>query len=136
MAKIVKFGNFEENPEEDKEKIIDKTVSQSQNDEEMQIKKAVEEHILTNFAVKNVLEMDIVYKINKSDIGVIGTVAYEHKRREGSFIADFIAKGYKSKNQYIIDALAFEAGEPDLYRNIFNILKAKKALPEIDEREV
>ncbi len=126
MAKIVKFGNFEENPEENKEKAID------ENDEEMQIKKAVEEHILTNFAVKNVLGMDIVYKINKSDVGVIGRVVYEHKRREGSFIADFIAKGYKNKNQYIIDTLAFEAGEPELYRNIFNILKAKKALPEID----
>jgi len=126
MAKIVKFGNFEEKPEENKEKAID------ENDEEMQIKKAVEEHILTNFAVKNVLGMDIVYKINKSDIGVIGTVVYEHKRREGSFVADFIAKGYKSKNQYIIDTLAFEAGEPELYRNILNMLKAKKALPEID----
>ncbi|MBX0311878.1 MAG: hypothetical protein JHC31_08890, partial [Sulfurihydrogenibium sp.] len=79
MAKIVKFGNFEENPEENKEKAIDEVVSQSQSDEEMQIKKAVEEHILANFAVKNVLGMDIVYKINKSDIGVIGTVAYEHK---------------------------------------------------------
>ncbi|WP_299239392.1 hypothetical protein [Sulfurihydrogenibium sp.] len=132
MAKIVKFGNFEEKPEENKEEVIDEVVSQSQNDEEIQIKKAVEEHILANFAVKEVLEMDIVYKINKSDIGVIGTVAYEHKRRGGPFIADFIAKGYKSKNQYIIDTLAFELGEPDLYRNIFTILKAKKALPEID----
>jgi hypothetical protein len=132
MAKIVKFGNFEENSEENKEKAIDEVVVQSQNDEEMQIKKAVEEHILNNFAVKNVLGMDIVYKINKSDIGVIGTVVYEHKRREGSFIANFIAKGYKNKNQYIIDTLAFEAGEPELYRNIFNILKAKKALPEIN----
>jgi hypothetical protein len=132
MAKIVKFGNFEENPEENKEKVVYEAVVQSQNDEEIQIKKAVEEHILTNFAVKEVLEMDIVYKISKSDIGVIGTVVYEHKRRGGPFIADFIAKGYKSKNQYIIDTLAFEAGEPDLYRNIFNILKAKRVLPEID----
>jgi hypothetical protein len=56
MAKIVKFGNFEEKPEENKEKVID------ENDEEMQIKKAVEEHILANFAVKNILGMDIVYK--------------------------------------------------------------------------
>jgi hypothetical protein len=132
MAKIVKFGNFEENPEENKEKAIDEAVVQSQNDEEIQIKKAVEEHILTNFAVKEVLEMDIVYKISKSDIRVIGTVVYEHKRRGGPFIANFIAKGYKNKNQYIIDTLAFEAGEPELYRNIFNILKAKKALPEIN----
>jgi hypothetical protein len=92
MAKIVKFGNFEENPEENKEKAINEAVVQSQNDEEIQIKKAVEEHILANFAVKKVLEMDIVYKISKSDIGVIGTVVYEHKRRGGPFIADFIAK--------------------------------------------
>jgi hypothetical protein len=46
MAKIVKFGNFEENPEENKEKAIDEVASQSQSDEEIQIKKAVEEHIL------------------------------------------------------------------------------------------
>ena len=132
MAKVVKFENFEEKPEESKEKTIDKVIVKSQNEEEMQIKKAVEDHILSNFAVKNILGMDIIYKINKSDIGVIGVVAYEHKRREGSFIAEFIAKGYKSKNQYIIDTLAFEAGEPDLYRNILSILKAKKALPEIN----
>lgn len=130
MAKIVKFGNFEEKPGEDKEKAINEVISESENVEEMQIKKAVEEHILSNFAVKNVLGMDIIYKINKSDIGIIGSMVYEHKRKGGVFLADFIAKGYKSKNQYIIDTLAFEFGEPDLYRNILNMLKAKKALPE------
>lgn len=123
MAKIIKFNVDDENNENEEMAQID--------DEEMQIKKAVEEHILANFAVKKVLGMDIVYKINKSDLGVIGTVAYEHKRRDGMFIADFIAKGGKMKDKFFIDTLAFEAGEPELYQNIVKILKAKKALPNL-----
>ncbi|MCX7760681.1 MAG: hypothetical protein N2Z81_05785 [Hydrogenothermaceae bacterium] len=128
MAKIIKFlpeDNFEEDKEESKK--IEDVIQ----DQEMQIKKAVEEHVLANFAVKNVLGMDIVYKINKNDIGVIGVLSYEHKRREGMFIAEFIAKGVVIKDKYSIDTLAFKAGEPQLHDQIHKILKAKKTLPDI-----
>lgn len=131
MAKIIKFNaSFEDNQQTQPDE--NHREQSSQTDEEvMEIKKAVEEHILANFAVKNVLGMDIIYKINKNDLGVIGRVAYEHKRREGTFIADFIAKGGKIKDRFFIDTLAFEAGEPELYQNIVKILKAKKALPNL-----
>lgn len=131
MAKIIKFNtNFENNEENQAKEEQQEQVLQLE-DQEMKIKKAVEEHILANFAVKNVLGIDIVYKINKNDLGVIGRVAYEHKRREGLFVADFIAKGGKIKDRFFIDTLAFEAGEPELYQNIVKILKAKKALPNL-----
>ncbi|MEZ0324060.1 MAG: hypothetical protein ABWJ98_07110 [Hydrogenothermaceae bacterium] len=129
MTKIIKFkpeDNFEENPQEEIKKI--ENIFQEQ---QMQIKKAVEEHVLANFAVKNVLGMDIIYKINKNDIGVLGVLSYEHKRREGMSIAEFIAKGVVIKDKYSIDTLAFKAGEPQLYDQIFKMLKAKKALPDI-----
>lgn len=128
MAKIIKFNaNYENNQESQvEEKKTDQNIT-----EEMAIKKAVEEHILENFAVKNVLGIDIVYKINKNDLGVIGRVAYEHKRRDGLFLADFIAKGGKIKDNFFIDTLAFEAGEPELYQNIVKILKAKKTFPHL-----
>lgn len=121
MAKIIKFNTENKFPTE-KDNI---------NEEELDIKKAIEEHILTNFAVKNILGMDIVYKINKSDLGVIGTVSYQHKRKEGMFIANFIAKGGKIRDNFFIDTLAFETGEPELYQNIVRILKAKKVLPNL-----
>ncbi|MCX7738006.1 MAG: hypothetical protein N2Z80_01115 [Hydrogenothermaceae bacterium] len=142
MAKIVKF-NVENKADLDEvkgqstesSKVLkilevkeDKLVGE---DEEVLVKKAVEDHILSNFAVRNILGMDIIYKLSKTDLGVIGKVAYEHKRREGLFIADFIAKGGKRKEGFFIDTLAFEAGEPELYRDIVKILKAKKALPRL-----
>ncbi len=128
MAKIVKFGF--DNEQEDKKEVENNNLEQLE-DEKEKVKKAVEDHILANFAVKSILSMEIVYKVNKSDIGVIGEVAYIHKRRDGIFTADFIAKGYKNKDNYIIDSLAFSAGEPEFYKNIMNILKAKKTLPEL-----
>jgi hypothetical protein len=126
MAKVVKF-TFD-NEEERKEEL--ESQENTLNEEEL-IRQALEEHILTNFAVKNILGMDFVYKINKSDIGVLGQIAYEHKRRPGVFVADYIAKGYKQKDKYVIDSLAFELGEPEFYQQIFNILKAKKTLPKL-----
>ncbi|MEJ5172557.1 MAG: hypothetical protein WHT47_02455 [Hydrogenothermaceae bacterium] len=125
MAKIVKFVPEDSFEEEDRK------IEDIVQDQEIQIKKAVEEHILANFAVKNVLGMDIIYKLNKKDLGVIGVLSYEHKRREGMFIAEFIAKGVVIKDKYSIDTLAFKAGEPQLYDQIYKILKAKRALPDI-----
>ncbi len=101
------------------------------------VRKGVEEYILSQFAVKTVLGMDVVFKQNdKNEIGVIGAIAYEHKRRAGNFVAEFIGKGYVDKNgQVVIDNLAFKLGEPELYSSIEKIMKAKKILPEIKELE-
>ena len=127
MAKVVKF-NFEDSQENTK---AEEKQQETLQDEKDLIRQALEEHILSNFAVKTILGMDFVYKVNKNDLGVIGQLAYEHKRRPGVFVADYIAKGYKQKDKYVIDSLAFELGEPEFYKQIFNILKAKKALPEL-----
>lgn len=127
MAKVVKF-NFEDSQENTK---AEEKQHETLQDEKDLIRQALEEHILSNFAVKTILGMDFVYKVNKNDLGVIGQLAYEHKRRPGVFVADYIAKGYKQKDKYVIDSLAFELGEPEFYKQIFNILKAKKALPEL-----
>ncbi len=135
MGKIIKFGkqNKEENKETNKnlspetEKEALKTIQS----EEEKIKTAIEEHLITNFAVKKVLKLEIVYKTGNGEIGVVGILAYEHKRRPGVFNANFIAKGYKDKKtgNFTISTLAFEAGEPDLFMSIYNTLKAKKLLP-------
>ncbi len=100
---------------------------------ELFVKEGVEEHVLKNFAVKQVLGLDVIYKENeKREIGVIGLLAYEHKRRPGIFNADFIAKGHIDKDdKVIIDELAFRAGEPEYYNTISKLLKAKKILPDI-----
>ncbi|NPA54272.1 MAG: hypothetical protein GXO21_06340 [Aquificae bacterium] len=100
---------------------------------EWNVKEGIEEHVLQNFAVKNVLGLDVVYKENeKKEIGVLGLLSYEHKRRPGIFNADFIAKGHIDKDgKVVIDELAFRAGEPEYYNTITKILKAKKILPDI-----
>ena len=134
MGKVVKFQSkaekndlksVEETPK--KEKVKQFGVS----DFEMSLRKALEDYILSTFAVKTILGMDIVYKENKSNIGVIGVVAYEHKRRPGTYVANFISEAVNEKGKIRIIEVAFEAGEPDLYKSIYNTLKAKKALPEI-----
>lgn len=140
MGKIIKFG--EKNNQEPKETEINKKENLSPEiekealkkvplSEEEKIKEAVEQHLLTNFAVKKVLKLEIVYKIRNGEIGVVGILAYEHKRRPGIFNANFIAKGYQDKKSgdFTISTLAFEAGEPDLFISIYNTLKAKKLLP-------
>ncbi len=131
MGKIIKFGN-KNNKEEKQNKIeTEKEALKKIKTEEEKIKEAIEEHLITNFAVKKVLKLEIVYKIENGEIGVIGILAYEHKRRPGIFNANFIAKGYQDKKtgDFVISTLAFEAGEPDLFRSIYNTLKAKKLLP-------
>ncbi|MDQ7055496.1 MAG: hypothetical protein Q9M89_02985 [Persephonella sp.] len=99
------------------------------------VREGIEDYVLKNFAVKNVLGMDIVYRENeKKEIGVIGALAYEHKRRSGTFVAEFIGKGYINKDGSVtIDLLAFRAGEPELCSSLEKIMKAKKILPEIKE---
>ena len=116
---------------ESKSKLIDIKKEKSILD---RIVEGIEEHVLYNFAVKQVLGVNFRYEINnKNEIGVIGKLAYEHKRRAGVFVADFIAKGYKDKKseKVIITELAFLQGEPDFYNTIKNTLKAKKILPNL-----
>lgn len=144
MAKIIKFnpqnndGNENQNKEEfEKEKLEEssqniKSINEDTSFLEL-IAKGIEEHVLYYFAVKEVLGINFVYENNdKGEIGVLGVLAYEHKRRAGSFVAEFIAKGYfDSKNKkVIITELAFKQGEPQLYQSIMKTLKAKKILPE------
>ncbi len=124
MGKVIKFpgGDGEKDKKEQKEEVS----------LEQKIKSSVEEHLITNFAVKNVLGIDVFYKMNeKGELGIVGNVIYEHKRRGGRFVADFIASGHvdKKSKKVLISILAFSAGEPELYMNIYNTLKAKKILP-------
>jgi hypothetical protein len=132
MGKIIRFPGKNDNNNGKQEGKV-KSINRESFIEA--VRKGVEEYILNNFAVKNILGMDIVYKENNREIGVIGAIAYEHKRRAGMYVADFIGKGYIDKNsgKVIIDNLAFKAGEPELYSSIEKIMKAKKILPDIKE---
>jgi len=100
---------------------------------EQKVKEGVEEYVLGNFAVKTVLGLDVIFKENeKKEVGVSGLLSYEHKRKPGTYMADFIAKGHIDKDgKVVIDELAFKAGEPEYYNTILKILKAKKILPTI-----
>ncbi|WP_029523160.1 hypothetical protein [Persephonella sp. KM09-Lau-8] len=141
MGKIIKFNK----PQEDENNQQKSEIESHSNVKNIfsvealadKVRKGVEEYILYNFAVKEILGMDIVFKENdKKEIGVLGAIAYEHKRKPGTFIADFIGKGHiDNKDNVVIDELAFRAGEPEYYNTISKILKAKKLLPEIKEKE-
>ena len=136
MGKIIRFSG--EGKKENKEKKEGNVRSiYSEISFKDKVRKGIEEYILSQFAVKNILGMDIVFKQNdKNEIGVIGAIAYEHKRKAGNFIAEFIGKGYIDKNgEVVIDNLAFKLGEPELYSSIEKIMKAKKILPDIKEME-
>ncbi len=140
MGKIIKFPNSKgENSKKNtgKDKNIDENVKSIYSSLPFvdKVREGVEDYILKNFAVKNILGMDVFYKENdKKEIGVIGVIAYEHKRRAGTFVADFIGKGFINKDGSVtIDMLAFRAGEPELYSSLEKIMKAKKILPEIKE---
>ena len=134
MGKVIKFPGSDDN--ENKTPKKEENLVKKEEDIELNLKNAVEEHVLQNFAVKNILGMDIVYKIHPSsgEFGIIGVMLYEHKRRAGIFKADFIAKGYidKKTGKAVVSTLAYQAGEPDLYMSIYNTLKAKKLLPSVD----
>jgi len=141
LGKIIKFNKTQEdeNNQQKSEVKNPSTVknifsAETFNDK---VRKGVEEYVLYNFAVKEILGMDIVFKENdQKEIGVLGAIAYEHKRKPGTFIADFIGKGHiDNKDNVVIDELAFRAGEPEYYNTISKILKAKKILPEIKEKE-
>ena len=140
MGKIIRFNKSQEEEKkqstETKEQSNIKSIFSVESFAD-KVRKGVEEYILYNFAVKEILGMDIVFKENdKKEVGVLGAIAYEHKRKPGTFIADFIGKGHiDSKDTVIIDELAFRAGEPEYYNTISKILKAKKILPEIKEKE-
>ena len=141
MGKIIKFNK----PQEDENNQQKSEIESHSNVKNIfsvealadKVRKGIEEYILYNFAVKEILGMDIVFKENdQKEIGVLGAIAYEHKRKPGTFIADFIGKGHiDNKDNVVIDELAFRAGEPEYYNTISKILKAKKILPEIKEKE-
>jgi hypothetical protein len=131
--KIITVNKTEENQS--------KNIENSEISDEVQeflkkVYKGIEEHVLSVFAVKEVVDIAFVVKGNeKGEIGVLGKLAYHHKRREGLFVATFIAKGYidKKADKVVINELAFLEGEPDYYATIEKILKAKKIYPEIEE---
>ncbi|WP_456402408.1 hypothetical protein [Persephonella sp.] len=137
MGKIVKFNlpkevNTQKSP--DKENTANVKSIYSKKTLYMKIWDGLEEYILNNFAVKKVLGIDFIYKENDhKEIGLIGVLDYEHKRREGNFLAEFIAKGYidTKKDKVIIDIVVFKQGEVELYKSTEKILKAKKIYPEI-----
>jgi len=135
MGKVIKFQSKNDSSQENnanakaEESKIQSVFGISEF--EKSLRDALEDYIKYTFAVKNILGMDLIYKKKKSTIGILGAIAYEHKRRPGTFLANFIAEAVDEKNSIRIIEVAFEAGEPDLYRNIYNTLKAKKALPEI-----
>lgn len=144
MAKIIKFNKKNDNNKESKTKENGSENSKTlafKNEKEKSVnieniedslKEAISNYIKSVFAVKEILEIEIVYKENKFTIGVLGGLVYEHKRRGGPFIADFIAECIKEKNNIRVIEVAFAEGEPDLYMSILKTLKAKKALPEIE----
>ncbi|WP_297454489.1 hypothetical protein [Persephonella sp.] len=139
MGKIIRFNRTQEEkkqPEETEKQPNIKNIFSVETFTD-KIRKGVEGYILYNFAVKEILGMDIIFRENdKKEVGVLGAIAYEHKRKPGTFIADFIGKGHiDNKGNVIIDELAFRAGEPEYYNTISKILKAKKILPEIKEKE-
>ncbi|ACO03432.1 MAG TPA: hypothetical protein DEP48_08855 [Persephonella sp.] len=141
MGKIVKFGQVQETEQskdlvEESSKEI-KTIF-SKKPLYQKIWEGLEDYILHNFAVKNVLGMDFTYKENNlKEIGVLGILAYEHKRRNGTFVADFVGRGYidTKKDKVIIDLVVFKAGERELYNSTIKILKAKKIYPELTFNE-
>jgi hypothetical protein len=82
--------------------------------------------------------MDFTYKENDhKEVGVLGVLAYEHKRRNGTFVADFVGRGYidPREDKVIIDLVVFKAGERELYNSTIKILKAKKIYPELTFHE-
>jgi hypothetical protein len=161
MGKIIKFNannnqNTDKNPSSQEKKLdkddkkVEKTVKQAENQQNLpldleknqeeflkKVYEGIEEHVLSTFAVREVIDMAFVVKTNdQGEVGAIGQLAYHHKRREGLFVATFIAKGYidKKANKVVISELAFLEGEPDYYKTIEKVLKAKKIYPEINQK--
>ena len=146
MAKIIKFNPHDNNENKNQMNKVENKQQEEININQSKVKtidntlsfleliaNGIEEHVLYYFAVKEVLGIDFVYKDNeKGEVGVLGVLAYEHKRKPGSFIAEFIAKGYydNRNKKVIITELAFKQGEPQLYQSIMKTLKAKKILPQ------
>ncbi len=131
--KIITINKSEKNQKENLETI--KTNDEVQ-DFLRKVYQGIEEHVLSVFAVKEVIDIAFIVKGNeKGEIGVLGKLAYHHKRREGLYVATFIAKGYidKKADKVVINELAFLEGEPDYYARIEKLLKAKKIYPEIEE---
>ncbi len=131
MGKIIKFPGNNDNQNENE--VVPEKEEKLQKTSEDKLTKAIEDYILSTFAVRDIIFMDYIHKENKSNIGFVGVLAYEHKRREGVFGANFIGEAIKDKNGNVrIIEIAFEAGEPSLYKQIMNTLKAKNILPVIN----
>jgi len=136
MGKIIKFPGSDDSNQNKKpvnnEPNFKKVNSENvEKDMKTLVEEAVTDYLLTNFAIKEILELHIYHKTNKNDVGVYGIVIYEHKRRPGIFSANFVGKGHISpKDKSVkIDIAAFEAGEKDLYMSTLKTLKAKNILP-------
>lgn len=135
LGRIIKFNSKHDNEEKDSKSIENNKEEHNFTVKKLiknNLKEAIENYLLSVFAIKNILTVEYIDKVNRSDVGFIGRVVYEHKRREGIFVADFIGQAVKEKNYtYRIIEIAFETGEPHLYNQIKNILKAKNVLPVI-----
>lgn len=132
MGRVIKFQSKHK---QDNSNITDESNNNTNvkqfglSDFEISLRKALEDYILSTFAVKNVLGMNILFKVDKSNIGILGVVKYEHKRKAGIYVANFISEATNDKGNIKVIEVAFESGERELYKSIYNILKAKKILP-------
>ncbi|NPA12908.1 MAG: hypothetical protein GXO45_02850 [Aquificae bacterium] len=129
MGKIIKFQPGNQTASQKGEKGFKKLENLSID---QKISEGIRDYILGNFAVKEILGLDFIYKTNdKKEVGVRGVIAYLHKRRPGTYIADFIGKGYfHPDGRVVIDLLAFRAGEPQVYGSLEKTMKAKNILPQ------
>jgi len=139
-TKKVKFEKVSEDKENQpshiEEKLSKENIPEEVKEFLIKVYKGIEEHVLSVFAVKKVIDIAFIVKTNeKGEVGVLGQLAYNHKRREGEFIATFIAKGHidKKSDKVVITELAFLEGEPDYYATLEKVLKAKKIYPEIEQ---
>jgi len=131
MGKVIKFQSGKKEDKQENSVNTNRVKTFGLTDFETQLRKVLEDYIKSVFAVKEILGMDIVFKEHQNTVGVIGVISYEHKRRPGTFVANFIGHVFKGPNNLSVREVAFETGEPELYKTILLTLKAKKALPEV-----
>jgi len=138
LGKIIKFNKKSDNEKNNSNIIKDIETKENSTVKKLikdDLKEAIENYLLTVFAIKNILDVDYVAEVNKSDVGFIGVISYEHKRKPGTFVADFIGQAVKEKNgNFRIIEIAFREGEPHLYSQIENILRAKNVHPVIKNK--
>jgi len=77
MGKIIRFSGAGKKENKEKKEGSVKSIY-SEISFKDKVRKGVEEYILSQFAVKTILGMDLFFKQNdKNEVGVIGAIAYE-----------------------------------------------------------